>query len=346
MNNFQNLIIDASAGTGKTYTICEKVIERIKAGYSIRDFVIMTYTEKAAGELVDRIRKRLKEEKEKTENLTALENQYIRESLRDFDFATIGTIHSVCKKILKEYAFECGVSENLALEDTEAFANEAFSKVCLEWLYSLIEKSSLSNTDFNNISLNKITELAVSFNKNDEFVSENLFPKKMNFDIEKEIFESVLKNYRENIKNGCVMNFDMIINIVAEAVERDFIDESDNKTQYPKENGFVKELQKRWKVCIIDEFQDTSPQQWTIAEGIFLKRDDKENNPHLIIVGDMKQSIYSFQGANVETYLNAKKEIHSKYNGISDTLNENYRTNENTLKGLNEIFSAQAVSEE
>lgn len=336
MNNFQNLIIDASAGTGKTYTICEKVTERIKAGYSIKDFVIMTYTEKAAGELIYRIRKRLKEEKEKTE-LSDMEMKYIRDSLKDFDFATIGTIHSVCKKILKEYAFECGISENLALEDTKGFAEEALSKVCLEWLYSVIEKSSLSNTGFKNISLNKITELAVRFNKNDEFI-----PKKISYDIIEKTFKEVLNNYMENIKNACVMNFNMIINIVADAVEKDF----PKGASFPVKDGLVRELQKRWKICIIDEFQDTSPQQWTIAEGIFLKRDDKENNPHLIIVGDMKQSIYSFQGANVETYLNAKEEIIRKYNGITDTLNDNYRTNENTLKGLNEIFSAQAVTQE
>ena len=113
MSIFGHTYIDASAGCGKTYTITEKVMERIKAGYDIKSFLIMTYTEKAAGELVDRIRSRINKVIKDNEldgiTLSPVESDLFKNALKDFDFATISTIHGFCKKVLSEYAFECGI---------------------------------------------------------------------------------------------------------------------------------------------------------------------------------------------------------------------------------------------
>lgn len=86
----QNLFIEASAGTGKTFTIRKIVAKLVKEGVPLSKILLVTYTEKAAGELRDRIRQEMEE--------CGLPG--------DVDSATIGTIHSFCKKTLHDFAVE------------------------------------------------------------------------------------------------------------------------------------------------------------------------------------------------------------------------------------------------
>ena len=89
----KDAIIEASAGTGKTYTIQNIVLKLLaeKRIAGMGNLLVVTYTDKAAGELRDRIRKVLDE----AGCLPA-----------DFDEAAICTIHSFCRSLLAEYAFE------------------------------------------------------------------------------------------------------------------------------------------------------------------------------------------------------------------------------------------------
>ncbi len=119
----KNLFIQASAGTGKTYTIQLMVAKLISQGTPLKRILIVTFTEKAAGELKDRIRKKI---------LEVLTNRYIdqnhkedvldEETLKlfdrayqDVDNAAIFTIHSFCQKTLKEYAYDAGRPFNMAM---------------------------------------------------------------------------------------------------------------------------------------------------------------------------------------------------------------------------------------
>ena len=87
-------IIEASAGTGKTYALQSIVLKLVSdetCPVDVRNILLVTYTEKAAGELKDRIRAILQE-------AGCLPP--------DFDEATICTIHSFCRELLTAYAFE------------------------------------------------------------------------------------------------------------------------------------------------------------------------------------------------------------------------------------------------
>lgn len=86
-----DVIIEASAGTGKTYALEQIVRKLVKKGYEVPEILLVTYTEKAAGELKNRIRKTLGD---------------AGESLSRFGEAAICTIHSFCRDLLAEYAFE------------------------------------------------------------------------------------------------------------------------------------------------------------------------------------------------------------------------------------------------
>ena len=90
----RNAVIEASAGTGKTYTL-EHIVEKLvrEKGYDIRSLLLVTFTEKAAGELKERIRKMLKG----------------TEAAKHLDEATICTIHAFCREVLTTYPFESGI---------------------------------------------------------------------------------------------------------------------------------------------------------------------------------------------------------------------------------------------
>jgi exodeoxyribonuclease V beta subunit len=111
-----NWVVEASAGTGKTYTIQQIVARLVKEGISLKKILIVTYTEKAAGELKDRIRKKLEEVLDSENNLE--DNLDLFETaLREVDNASIFTIHSFCQKALKEFAYDAGRPFDLNMID-------------------------------------------------------------------------------------------------------------------------------------------------------------------------------------------------------------------------------------
>ena len=68
-------------------------------------------------------------------------------------------------------------------------------------------------------------------------------------------------------------------------------------------------LRNRFKVAFIDEFQDTDPVQWKIFRKIFIDSRNNDLQNLLFVIGDPKQAIYSFRGADVYAYLSAKNEM-------------------------------------
>ena len=112
--------ISAGAGSGKTYRLTEELQEAL-VSQSVNPAGVMgtTFTVKAASELKDRVRERL------------IKNGYpqLAEQMAQ---ALIGTVHSVCERLLKRFAFELGLSPALnvvSIEDTKSFFNEALDEV-------------------------------------------------------------------------------------------------------------------------------------------------------------------------------------------------------------------------
>lgn len=94
---------------------------------------------------------------------------------------------------------------------------------------------------------------------------------------------------------------------------------------------FLKKVKEKYKVAIIDEFQDTDPIQWEIFKKCFV--DDP--NTICYLVGDPKQSIYAFRRADIYTYLQAK---HALKKGIKASLTTNYRSTKPLVDALNTLF--------
>ena len=100
-------LLEASAGTGKTYAI-EHLSLRLLLENEDLDFssiLVLTFTEKAAGELKEKIRNRLAWRLTQG-GLPAAAQARLKEAFLGFDRASIHTIHGFCQRVLRDYAFE------------------------------------------------------------------------------------------------------------------------------------------------------------------------------------------------------------------------------------------------
>lgn len=106
-----------------------------------------------------------------------------------------------------------------------------------------------------------------------------------------------------------------------------------------QQGKFQEKIRNHYRAAIIDEFQDTDHLQWSIFQTLFLPSDETWNG-HIYLVGDPKQSIYSFRQADIYTYLSAAKKI-GEENCYS--LNTNYRSNAKLVDALNTLFSTEQL---
>jgi len=109
-------------------------------------------------------------------------------------------------------------------------------------------------------------------------------------------------------------------------------------------DDLLKSLRGRFKVAFIDEFQDTDPVQWRIFKKIFIDSPNECRN-RLFVIGDPKQAIYGFRGADVYAYLAAKNEMEgmaTKGKAGLYSLSVNWRSNPRLIEDFNRLFCGAA----
>jgi ATP-dependent helicase/nuclease subunit A len=115
------ITVSAGAGSGKTSVLTERyrfILEEClhsnSFGANVKEIVALTFTEKAAREMRNRIRYQIEKMVESTYDMT---KQFWMKQLQDFEQATISTFHSFCMKLLKDYSFEANVYPDFSLMD-------------------------------------------------------------------------------------------------------------------------------------------------------------------------------------------------------------------------------------
>ena len=145
----------------------------------------------------------------------------------------------------------------------------------------------------------------------------NIFYKEKLIYLKKRLIEYVEQGLKKRKIEKNIISFDDLIRLVHKAIlEQDLL---------------VDALRRRFLVAMIDEFQDTDPVQYEIFKKIF-----DTDGYALYLIGDPKQSIYSFRGADIFTYIKASKEITSKF-----TLKENWRSYPTLIEITNQIFAKE-----
>ncbi|WP_061220351.1 UvrD-helicase domain-containing protein [Leptospira santarosai] len=311
---FRSGFIEASAGTGKTHTIMEIVKDLIgEHGIPLTQILILTYTEKAAGELKERLRNKL------------IASDLTKEA-RELDQVTISTIHGFCNMILQEYPVETETPSKWILTDSKERLSSA--------LYRLQHEEWKSWTN---------PEELETFLSSSEYIS-----KKENILIAGSKLLSGKKYPYSNETTPISAFLQKTALIAAETVAREFktsewmsYDQMILQTRDSLQNPRLRKvLQSRYKVGIIDEFQDTDSIQYEIFTKLFLESNDKTEPRALYLIGDPKQSIYGFRGADIGTYLRAKKDL-KKHEAQEISLNVNYRSVPELIRAYNEIFGGK-----
>lgn len=139
-------------------------------------------------------------------------------------------------------------------------------------------------------------------------------------DLKKEFLESVKVDFPDLKKKKNILYFDDLLNRVYEAVRG------------PEGERLADTLRKQFCTVLVDEFQDTDPVQYAIMQSVFMKKDDR-NDHTIFYIGDPKQAIYSFRGADIHAYLRAQKSVYERY-----TMTSNWRSEQTLITALNVLF--------
>ncbi len=219
-------------------------------------------------------------------------------------------LRNLFEKITSESSVKKGESSwgKLVLDD---FSYRRLERVCCKW-FSLKEHASTVTE-----ARKRITDF-----------SSRIFPLLNHFGIRERFLAFLLHELREFSKGY----------MAKKKREMDAISYDDMVRQVhaallgPKGQSLSAILRSRFKVALIDEFQDTDAIQWEIFRNIY----NDPQKSRLFLIGDPKQAIYSFRSADIFTYLKAKSETRESARWDLET---NWRSAPALVEGVNTIFS-------
>ncbi|EJT5919179.1 UvrD-helicase domain-containing protein [Clostridium perfringens] len=314
-----NIILLASAGTGKTNTLAERVTSIIKNGNSKpSEILCITFTNKACKEMSDRVMK-----------IVGGEAKEI----------TIRTFHSFCFDVVRTYA----------KRNTDIFSDFTIfdEDDCREVISKLSYYYATSNLMATNMQIQKV----IDFIKVERARIETLEDRVL--DEYKTVIDEIFKFREEKINQVCTNKGNLNLNLknyikfhghelvtlydskLREDHALDFNDLIILTKELFKDEKVVRAFKNKFKYINIDEVQDTSIIEYSIIEKLF------EGN-NVLICGDFFQTIYSWRGSDPEMIFNKFKE---KYNPVEIVFSKNYRATKNlnkaSLEFLNNAFSSK-----
>ncbi len=333
----KSVIISAPAGSGKTEKLARRYVSLLLSGSQIEHILAITFTEKAAAEMKERI-------------LTILEAEHpalfiqIREKM---PFMRISTIHSFCLKLMKRFSMELGLDPSLKVMD-EFNASTLWTESVYE---SLMEEKEKPDLFFSMIVTRGVKGWNSIFRIINELHSKRPHPEIMIKDDhpaegeEKRILElyaRCLRRYTDEKRERHLIDFNDIELLAYEALIKN-----------PEWQTFLYSFDEHTDHILVDEFQDTSSLQWKIIDklteewrsGLGAKR-DRGKIPTIFLVGDEKQSIYLFRGANVEIFQEAKEKF-SEWLAEEfhfEAIKENYRSLPEIVDFVNSLFTRLMTS--
>lgn len=127
----QNILVSASAGSGKTFVMVQRIIDQILRGVAVSQLFISTFTVKAAGELKERLEKELGQALKEAESPEL--KQHLAQQLAELPNADIGTMDAFTQKVLSRYGYLLGLAPNFRILQSASeqliLQNEVFSQV-------------------------------------------------------------------------------------------------------------------------------------------------------------------------------------------------------------------------
>jgi ATP-dependent helicase/nuclease subunit A len=308
----RHVLVAAGAGTGKTqcvvgrllYALGEEVVGRRlpeTARLALRDVAAITFTNVAAADLQRKLR----------EALRAAGRGADAERV---DTARIGTIHSFCGQILREFALQLDRSPGLlALDEAEAVALGADS--AREVLLDAVERGESAglNELLGAYEVEKVERWVARLAADGDRLA--MLERDAEADSrERAILELARRAHelvRQRLHERSAFDFDAMIGLT-----RDLLRDRPDVRRV---------LQRRIRLLIVDEFQDVDPAQQEIAWLLGEPGQAGSNATRLMLVGDPKQSIFRFRRADVTVWNRVQRDFEAGA-GAVHVLSENFRS--------------------
>ncbi len=325
-------VLEASAGTGKTFTIAALTARFVADGIPIDDILAVTFTRMATAELRDRVRARLVSAEERLglfldvgvdppsddrvacllalgpTDEVARRRRRLADALAVFDAATITTTHGFCQLVLASLgvAGRVGVGASLiedARDTVDETVDDLFLLRVLGWGLPPFDRKTAREIGHAAVA-NPATPL--------EPARDDTTPGR-----QRRLADAVRSEVARRLLDQNVLTYDDLLVRLRETLAD------------PARGAAACELlRSRYRIVLVDEFQDTDPVQWEVVRDAFGRAPTT-----LVLIGDPKQAIYAFRGADVYAYLDAARIADRRF-----TLAENWRSDQGLLTAYDALL--------
>ena len=305
-------MLEASAGTGKTYAIGALVTRYVAEDVADLDqMLVLTFGRAASQELRERVRAQLVEAEAALADPDAARAQggllahladlpdtegvrrRLGAALASYDSATIATIHQFCQVVLKSLGVAGDTDSRAELvEDLSELVTEV-----VDDLY-LARFAGTAKPPFGRAAALTVARAAMADPQAEPVATGSGETAALRLEFAHEVIAEVERRKR---RLG-ILSYDDLLSRLAAALE-----EPDSPAR--------DRMRARWKVVLVDEFQDTDPVQWAVLDRAFSR------HATMVLIGDPKQAIYAFRGGDIQSYLAARDTA-----GTMRTLATNHRS--------------------
>ncbi|WP_445256198.1 UvrD-helicase domain-containing protein [Nocardioides aurantiacus] len=292
-------LLEASAGTGKTWAVGALVTRYVAEGHArLDELLVITFGRAASQELRERVREQLVAAElaladpaaardaggltgllaDADEAEVAQRRERLRQALADFDGATIATTHQFCQQVLRSL----GVAGDT---DTGAELVEQLDDLVVEVVDDLFlaRYGDLARPPFSREVALGVARVAIG-DPQSLLVAEGAAGSPA---VERRDFaEAVRVELERRKRRRGVLSYDDLLSRLRDAL------------RHPDSPARAR-MRHRWHTVLVDEFQDTDPVQWQVLDLAF------GGAATMVLIGDPKQAIYAFRGGDVTTYLDA-----------------------------------------
>ena len=354
-------VLEASAGTGKTFTVGALVTRYVAEGVATLDqLLVVTFGRAASQELRERVREQLVDAQRALADPAAAgssDNEVIAllaagdadtvaarrhrltTALADFDAATIATTHQFCQQVLIGLGI-AGDSEpgTTLVDDLDDVVVEVVDDLYVRRFGAAgAEAPAFDRTVALELGRRAVDDPDARLEPVAESV-DSVAALRVRFAL------AVRAEFDRRKRQRGLLGFDDLLVRLAEALR-------------PAGAAARQRMRSRWRIVLIDEFQDTDPVQWDVLRLAFADPDpatdagretgwetgtDTATNtqPTLILIGDPKQAIYAFRGGDVHTYLTAAATAELK-----ETLGQNWRSDAPLVDALQVLFDGAELGD-
>ncbi|MDT5075326.1 MAG: exodeoxyribonuclease beta subunit, partial [Mycobacterium sp.] len=321
-------VLEASAGTGKTFALAGLVTRYVAEGAATLDqMLLVTFGRAASQELRDRVRRQITHAAAAfddpslvgdndlvaylcngTEEERVARRQRLRDALAGFDAATIATTHQFCQLVLKSLGVAGDSDSRVTLvESLTDLVTEVVDDLYLAHFGQQRDDPELTHPDALKLAREVVGNPATELRPLDP-------PPDSRAAVCVSFAKHVLAELETRKRRMGILGYDDLLTRLAEA-----LDAEDSPARL--------RMHQRWPIVMVDEFQDTDPVQWQVIDRAF------SGKSTVILIGDPKQAIYAFRGGDIVTYLSAAEPA-----GAKKTLGTNWRSDSVLVDSLQAVL--------